>query len=686
MRVTAEEKYDIEDTHEAKDRVAVSIHNVGHAMRIFASSTYQKPVEAVVRETIANAIDASRGKQFTVTAPSLLDPNFRVRDFGVGMDEDFFKSGYAMVGYSTKRESNDEIGGFGMGRFSAFAYQACDQYFVRAVKDGKAFTGSIVRNSDFEIFVTVVHREDTTDENGVEVIIPVAEVDHVAFNRAISVYTEFLSPRPDCSVAPPDRPSLFTAADGSWKISAFKDDDYRPDDSGSKLRAIMGGIPYPLDLSAVFGFDTASTLNIAVGDFHFPIGALDVPASREGLRYTDETKKVLRAKFKEIKTELMAEIEKRVAHHATDWERWTDKGVLAYRRALGMSVAKRFNIKDIKGINLVQNFEKVREFECRSNVIMSVMEVDVDAHYFFYVADDEKVWRRKVGMHVVPLIAALDTAIYPKKAHGRVIVVANEAVLAEFGNPPAIKTSTLPKPPPRPSALRAVHTSGPGGATPTTRVPKVYRVGAHGGYSYKGETDFTQPSIYVPFMKTRPTEKTDLMLQKLSHEQRKWVEANVVGLPLVDIPAAKTAGWLTFEEHVATLATPDKIKLHRWYISTPSFKEGHGSNARRNVDMYFLLQNGFKLPRGNGFLAEKFKDTADWAYKALPAMNVIEIADKVKGLLPNSVCNLDPKLDVFFNQHPLFRLLCEQGWFSEQSRGRLKNDIPALVRYAQQTL
>src|SRR3990167_2316358 len=109
MKINAAvEKYEVHDHTPNLTRVAVTVHNVGHHMRTLAESTYSKPIEAAVRETIANAIDGSKGKRFSVTPPSLLDPNFRVRDYGVGMDEAFFTTGYAAMGFSTKRDSNDE--------------------------------------------------------------------------------------------------------------------------------------------------------------------------------------------------------------------------------------------------------------------------------------------------------------------------------------------------------------------------------------------------------------------------------------------------------------------------------------------------------------------------------------------------------------------------------------------------
>lgn len=99
---------------------------VVHITRILRNM-YEDPVKAVVREYIANAYDAhnqiGQKKMIVVDGPTRMAPTFRVRDFGEGLSvEDVEKLllGYGASG-DIKRQSDEQIGGFGIGCKCAFA-------------------------------------------------------------------------------------------------------------------------------------------------------------------------------------------------------------------------------------------------------------------------------------------------------------------------------------------------------------------------------------------------------------------------------------------------------------------------------------------------------------------------------------------------------------------------------------
>ena len=70
---------------------------------------------AVVREYISNAVDATRVAGRTdpvmVTTPTLLEPNFIVTDRGVGMSTAEVEATFLAFAASTKRDSNELVGG-----------------------------------------------------------------------------------------------------------------------------------------------------------------------------------------------------------------------------------------------------------------------------------------------------------------------------------------------------------------------------------------------------------------------------------------------------------------------------------------------------------------------------------------------------------------------------------------------
>lgn len=677
MKVGKTESYAIQDNAPNEGRVAVSIFNVGHHLRMMAESTYSRPIEAVVRETIANGVDAAQGKTaIEITVPSLLDPNFKVRDYGVGLSKEFFTDGYAKVGFSTKRDSNDEIGGFGQGRFAAFAYAGCDQFYVRGYKDGKTFLGSVYRTDDFEIFVQVESSGETTEPNGVEVIIPVLTADHGAFSNAVKIFTEFLKPAPVCPVKAIKRPVLFKGKAGNWCISAFAQADFSYE--GYPIRAIMGGIPYNLDLDQVFGrYATSERLGISVGDFVFPIGALSVPASREELRYDDVTKYQIQNLFKEIKTEIEAEIASRQKHFTTDWEKWTDKSVASYLAALGQTTRKFFKTKELGHVQLLHSFRRFRKFSGRSNKVNDSLEVNVNHHYLVYQVDDEKAWRYKVSLDAMTKIAAIDAANPPPinfrhgdtKAVGYIICVGNDDTVKALGSPPVVKTSNLPRPPKQSRAVVAT------GTTPkVARVPHCFSLvkealSSHPKWARNSTTDFTTPDwIWIPFKLSRPTEEYEPLTNYFELYGKQWSYGDkVVGVPEVDWPLARKAGWLTLLERLDSLVTKDILRGHKIKQASVSVNSYPRHDNEVCEEITWLVEKGFSLPRK---FASLQRDIVLFT-KSNTELDLMEkFATPLRNLPPDPSLNLTPQLKQFKLDHLLFYITCVERTFSrEDQRG-----------------
>jgi len=83
---------------------------------------YQDPVWAVVREYIANGLDADITKNIQVSLPSRDCCEFVVQDFGPGLNKDDMLALLTGYGMSNKRGDNLKIGGFGIGSKCGLAY------------------------------------------------------------------------------------------------------------------------------------------------------------------------------------------------------------------------------------------------------------------------------------------------------------------------------------------------------------------------------------------------------------------------------------------------------------------------------------------------------------------------------------------------------------------------------------
>lgn len=165
---------------------------------ILRNRMYSKPIQTLVQEYICNARDAmieagTLGKtKIKVTAPTRLATQFRVRDFGVGLSEDRVQNIFTMYGNSTKRSSNNQIGGYGLGAKSAWAYT--DSFTVVSFYNGTKTTYLCHVGKDNVGSMDVLNKESTTEPNGVEVIVTV-KPEHVsefitACNRCLTFWRE----------------------------------------------------------------------------------------------------------------------------------------------------------------------------------------------------------------------------------------------------------------------------------------------------------------------------------------------------------------------------------------------------------------------------------------------------------------------------------------------------------------
>lgn len=159
------------------------------------SKLYAYPIRTLVQEYICNGRDAMReagtwGKlPIEITVPTTLDPVFKVRDFGVGISPDRMASVFVNYGSSTKRNTNTQTGGFGIGAKSAFSYT--DSFTVTSFYNGVSYL--YVAHLGDEGGVNLITQNNTTQPNGVEISIGVKPKDIVEFYNAVQRCVKFWS-------------------------------------------------------------------------------------------------------------------------------------------------------------------------------------------------------------------------------------------------------------------------------------------------------------------------------------------------------------------------------------------------------------------------------------------------------------------------------------------------------------
>ncbi|SIM02970.1 HSP90 family protein [Mycobacteroides abscessus subsp. abscessus] len=133
---------------------------------------YADPRLALVREYVSNAVDATRVAGSTapvrVTTPTLIDPHLIVTDSGTGMSTADVEATFLAFAASTKRDSNDLIGGLGVGAKSAWALT--ESFLVDTVKAGKRTLVRAARDLSHQVLAAGV---DSDSPDGTTITVPV---------------------------------------------------------------------------------------------------------------------------------------------------------------------------------------------------------------------------------------------------------------------------------------------------------------------------------------------------------------------------------------------------------------------------------------------------------------------------------------------------------------------------------
>ncbi|AJT60959.1 hypothetical protein [Vibrio phage XZ1] len=286
--------------------------------RIISTTLYKDPILAIVRELTCNGWDAHQmnkniDKSIEVHLPNQFEPWFSVKDFGCGMSDDEIFGVYTTVFDSTKDDSNDVIGAMGLGSKTPFSYNNGQSFTVKSTKNGLKAVYSAYLDKG-EPAITCMSEPAPTDEpDGVEVIVPVRKEDFDRFKDAAqNVMPYFKSPSVETNMTLPER--NFTHMDGYFTES--KRNTWRSGD----VYAVMGNVCYPLseghiqEIHLIRNYFKDSDLFI-----EFPIGELDVSASREELHYDDYTIDNINKRVKQINSKFLAEAQKWVDDQNFDY-------------------------------------------------------------------------------------------------------------------------------------------------------------------------------------------------------------------------------------------------------------------------------------------------------------------------------------------------------------------------------
>lgn len=262
-------------------------------IEILRNRLYRHPIRTLTQEYISNARDANREikakKPIEVTLPTQLSPTFKVRDFGPGVDPDRMQNVFVLYGASTKRSTNDQTGGFGIGAKSAWSYT--DSFTIVTFVNGTrrvyvAHTG-VNNNGRLDLIET----NKTNEPNGTEIQIAVNPEDLRDFQDAIFRATYFWqdSEKPIYKgIVPEDVPERVKGI--AIENLEIMENQLLPSCFNKWGRnnhyLLIDGIPYEIENQFFDKIDALHDLNNLVRGALFinlPNGAVEISASRESI-------------------------------------------------------------------------------------------------------------------------------------------------------------------------------------------------------------------------------------------------------------------------------------------------------------------------------------------------------------------------------------------------------------------
>jgi len=289
-----------------QDESAFKMRSSQKAFQILSSLYSDKPL-AIIRELGCNAMDShiasgQPNRPFHIHAPNSLEPWLTIQDYGTGISHENIYDIYAVYFASTKTNTNTQVGMLGLGSKSPFCYT--DSFTITSNHIGVKRIYNAYFNAQGMPTIALASQENTNEENGVAIQIPIKSSDFDKFNLAIWKAFRFFDTKPTISGHEVTWDNIKPNFEGSfWK-------SFHGHSHGECI-AIMGGVAYPIDIYKLDNkhYDISRKAGLVI---HFNIGELDVTPSRESLMYHDWVVQALNDKLELVQKDFCSNVEQTI--------------------------------------------------------------------------------------------------------------------------------------------------------------------------------------------------------------------------------------------------------------------------------------------------------------------------------------------------------------------------------------
>jgi hypothetical protein len=316
---------------------------------ILRDKLYSNKIAAVCREVASNSRDANReaGKGDTPITISIYKEEsitdevqtfISFQDSGVGINPERIENVFLKYGSSTKRNSNTQTGGFGIGAKTPFAYN--NEFLIETVSEddkGKRlkciYQAIIMNETGFETSSLIpISEEETTENTGTKIIVPIKERDIYDFEKEVLKATMFWSAKPiyqgfvsfnNIKVTTEVSNDNWTIVKGNYKnilgVSSYE------------MFLLVDEIPYIFDHRKVNSIDFVGITKSFIVDvststwkdesinmiISFKTGELSLSASREEIEYTEGNLLKIQSEIQKVEVDLIKKVKQIIEEKET---------------------------------------------------------------------------------------------------------------------------------------------------------------------------------------------------------------------------------------------------------------------------------------------------------------------------------------------------------------------------------
>jgi len=301
--------------------------------QMLTKNVYTNVIAAVIREWSTNAIDAciaaGVSPRFDVHLPTIASQVFSVRDFGTGLSSDDVHGLFSALGASTKRESNQYNGTFGIGRMAGLAYT--DMFTIESFFNGTLST-YVVSIQDGIPNMISINDTDTDLPNGMRLSIDVREYDIDRFTSEARDIYQYFDTRPDTNIQLEYQDYSSNLSGDGWYIINTNVRNYN-------LNLVMGNVLYTVSTSQL-NKEARDVLEIHGLVLDVPIGSVSITPGRESLNLDNTTITYLNNSCKHV----IDQYEEQLTNLICSFDKDFDK-IIAYSKyitRLGWNLQNRF--------------------------------------------------------------------------------------------------------------------------------------------------------------------------------------------------------------------------------------------------------------------------------------------------------------------------------------------------------